>query len=333
MIKYVLFPFNKVLKDSRIVVYGAGDIGKNFKNQIDATQYCKIVCFIDKMAKKIKSIDGIKCDVLDNINSYEFDYLIIASIAYREEIYNNILTNEEVKKKRGGGNLLNKNKVVLLDEKNSIYISYSVRNTPEGDWENYYKSAELSADSQFNKYLLPLIKKYINLNKESSVVLDFACGHGRIAYKVKNLCKKIICCDISENAINFCKQRFKDFDNVDYAVNGFNKIYLNSKCCDLIYSWDAMVHFSYKLLDIYADEFYRILKPNGYAIIHHSNLADSEYVQSKSDIWCDNIGCRSNVSAEDYAYIAEKHGFKVIEQNVIDWSAKDLDCITVLKKE
>lgn len=329
MIKYVLFPFDKVLKDSKVAIYGAGDIGKNFKNQVDATKYCKIVCFIDKMAKKIKSIDGIKCDVLDNINSYEFDYLIIASIAYREEIYDNVLMNEKV----GGGDFLNKNKIVLLDEENIISISQSVRNTPEGDWEDYYKSAELSADTQFNKYLFPLFEKYGKLDRESSIVLDFACGHGRIANEVKNLCKKIVCCDISEDAINFCKQRFKDFSNVDYSVNEFDGICLNNNYCDLIYSWDAMVHFSYKLLDIYAGEFYRILKPNGYVIIHHSNLADSEYVHSKSDIWCDNIGGRSNISAKDYAYIAEKHGFKVIEQKVIDWSAKDLDCITVLKKE
>lgn len=326
-----MFPFDKIEKGSKVIIYGAGEIGTNFKYQIDATQYCKIVCFIDKNAKYIVNIDTIKCDTLNNLNNYEFDYLIVASIDYKDEIYKDVLKVAG----EGGGRFLNKDKIILLDKKDNMKIIYNPykSNTPNVNWKSYYHLAETCADNQFNKYILPLLEKYVNLNTKDSVVLDFACGYGRIANIVRNLCKKIICCDISEEAIEYCKNRFYRLDNISYIINDMNKIELRDNSCDLIYSWDAMVHFSYKLLDIYTDEFYRILKPHSYAIIHHSNLFDTKYVQFKSDIWSDNPGSRSNVSAKDYAYIAKKHGFEIVEQNIIDWEVKDLDCITVLKKE
>lgn len=330
MINYVLFPFDKVKKDSTIIVYGAGEIGKNFKEQIEATGFCRILYFIDKNADKIKYVDNIKCVTLNSLNDYKFDYLVIASLSYKEEIYNEIL------KSMAKNNDLIKEKIIPLDENYNIQINNYhciVHNTPDWSWEKYYPEAELWSDMQFNKYIFPLLEKYNDLDIKSSTVLDFACGHGRIADKVKKLYKRVICSDISKDAINFCKERFKNDDNVNYLVNESNKIDLKDNSCNLIYSWDAMVHFSYKLLDIYTDEFYRILNKNGYAIIHHSNLVNAKDITLKSDIWHDNIGSRSNVSAEDYAYIAKKHNFKLVEQMVIDWGGiKDLDCITVLKK-
>ncbi len=95
-----------------------------------------------------------------------------------------------------------------------------------------------------------------------------------------------------------------------------------------------MVHFIYKWLDYYICEFYRLLQNGGFVFVHHSNLSSSEVhiEKDKDEYWWANPGGRALVSKEDVAYIAEKHGFRVVEQQVIDWIIHDLDCITLLSK-
>lgn len=94
------------------------------------------------------------------------------------------------------------------------------------------------------------------------------------------------------------------------------------------------MHFSYKWLDFYIGEFFRIIENNGYVFIHHSNLSatDVKVENGKSEIWSDNPGWRAPVSSKDVKYISEKHGFTVVEQNIIDWEVSNLDCITLLRK-
>lgn len=38
-----MFPFDKVPKDSKIILYGAGMVGKEFYLQIWQTKYCDVV--------------------------------------------------------------------------------------------------------------------------------------------------------------------------------------------------------------------------------------------------------------------------------------------------
>ena len=45
-----------------------------------------------------------------------------------------------------------------------------------------------------------------------------------------------------------------------------------------------------------------------------------------------NPGGRNFMSKELFAYLAYHAGFEIIEQQVIDWSLKEMDCITLVKK-
>ena len=74
-ISYHLFPFDKVPKNSRIVLYGAGNVGKQFYDQITETNFCKIVLWLDKKA------DGIlikQPETVASLDSNEYDFAIIA---------------------------------------------------------------------------------------------------------------------------------------------------------------------------------------------------------------------------------------------------------------
>jgi len=72
---YHLFPFDKVPKNSRIVLYGAGNVGKQFYDQATEINFCEIVLWLDKKA------DGLlvkQPETVVNLNVNDYDLAIIA---------------------------------------------------------------------------------------------------------------------------------------------------------------------------------------------------------------------------------------------------------------
>lgn len=88
-----LFPFDKVSKDSNIILYGAGEVGKSYYNQLIETKYCNVMSWVDKNAPYIyngcfvcKPEEGIK-------NGYDVIVICTCVDLYREEILNQLLMN------------------------------------------------------------------------------------------------------------------------------------------------------------------------------------------------------------------------------------------------
>ena len=76
MIKY-LFPFGQVNKGDKIIIYGYGNVGRSYIEQILSTGYCEIVAIADKMASNIVS-DKIRLIKPNDIVKEKFDKIIIA---------------------------------------------------------------------------------------------------------------------------------------------------------------------------------------------------------------------------------------------------------------
>ena len=224
-------------------------------------------------------------------------------------------------------------------------LDYSYTNslTPDiGDsWNWYYNKEDGRARIEYEKYLAPVLCKY---PISCRYTLDFPSGRGRIAEQIymhnQSEIDKIVCCDANPLAIDYCMSRFANIDVFECAVNEVNELHcapikFSSDYFTFIFSWDAMVHFSYKWLDFYIEEFYRMLQRGGYVLIHHSNLGSPlvHERQAKHEVWNMNPGWRTLISHEDVNRIAKKNGFKVVEQKIIDWKVKDLDCISILYKE
>lgn len=72
---YYLFPFGAIEKGSRIVLYAAGDVGKDYYRQIRDTDFCKIVLWVDKNPKE-KIV--FKPDALEKLRVDEYDLVVIA---------------------------------------------------------------------------------------------------------------------------------------------------------------------------------------------------------------------------------------------------------------
>lgn len=79
-----LFPFAKVPIGSRVIIYGYGQVGLNYVNQIKISNYCKLVGVVDKgwEEKKVKEVKSPK-----NLKKWDFDYVVIA-------VSSDILANE-----------------------------------------------------------------------------------------------------------------------------------------------------------------------------------------------------------------------------------------------
>lgn len=67
-----LFPFNKVNKDEKVIVYGAGVVGTQYVKQNSQLNYCQIVLWVDKYSKK----SGVS--PIEDIMNYPFDKVVIA---------------------------------------------------------------------------------------------------------------------------------------------------------------------------------------------------------------------------------------------------------------
>ena len=90
-IVYFLFPFHLFPQGSRIVLYGAGVVGKEYHMQIEATGYCQIVAWVDQ--RKNVSCDSYQIYSPEDINKFKFDFVVIA--VNDENMANEIKTRVE----------------------------------------------------------------------------------------------------------------------------------------------------------------------------------------------------------------------------------------------
>jgi glycerol-3-phosphate cytidylyltransferase len=87
-----IFPFDKVIKGEKIIIYGAGKIGKQYANQIAALKFCEIFAFADTYTKP----DTVFCgknvltpeELVKNMNS--FDRIVISSPSHHTQILNRL---------------------------------------------------------------------------------------------------------------------------------------------------------------------------------------------------------------------------------------------------
>lgn len=75
--KYWKFPYDRVPKGSHVIIYGAGEAGKDYVRQIMQTQWGQIVLWVDQ-GKKGMMLYGITVSGIGEITKIKYDYLLIA---------------------------------------------------------------------------------------------------------------------------------------------------------------------------------------------------------------------------------------------------------------
>jgi len=197
-----------------------------------------------------------------------------------------------------------------------------------GPWadSDYYRLAEQWTDDFWNDDG-PFRPLYDQLDKR--VVIELAVGYGRHAERAAPHCGTLIVMDVIAYNIKICRLRLQKFANLAYVVNnGFDYRPVQDGAVTGIYCYDAMVHFSPDLVESYLADTFRVLRPGGRALFHHSNFLapdDRHYGQ--------NPHARNHMSRDLFAALAEKAGLRVRHSQVIDWAGEpELDGVTLVEK-
>ena len=83
--RYIV-PFEQITPNCRVLLYGAGKVGREYYRQIKELNFCKIVAWVDKCKQER---NGVKISGCETINNEEYDYILIALKS--EETVNGII--------------------------------------------------------------------------------------------------------------------------------------------------------------------------------------------------------------------------------------------------
>jgi SAM-dependent methyltransferase len=136
--------------------------------------------------------------------------------------------------------------------------------------------------------------------------LEVGPGAGRWTAALLSRAGTVSVADISETCLDICRERFGEQLRC-FLVGDEPAVDLPSQSVDAVWSYDVFVHINPIGCDAWLREIGRVLKPGGFAVIHHAGGVDI----GVSAQW---IG-RSNVDAPYFKFLAEKNGLEVVEQN------------------
>lgn len=307
----------------KIFLYGAGRRGKKVAEFLN-DKGIEIAGFLDsyKSGEMILGEHRYQIFSPESIPYDKNDIQVIISIAeysiareIKEKMKDTkIITVEEVLSNHFGN----------IMERNRNYIAeYHDR-----EMEDYYREAESKDQLQiFWNERSEFYKLFSLLNLSN--VIELACGHGRHVKQYIDRAEHITLVDILDKNISFCKERFIGEQKIDYYMNnGHDLKKLGSNVYSALFTYDAMVHF--ELMDIfeYLRETERVLQPGGLALFHHSNNTDDYRITFST-----GTSGRNYMSAQLFAYLANRAGLNVKDQRLINWNGvNNLDCLTLVEK-
>jgi len=116
------------------------------------------------------------------------------------------------------------------------------------------------------------VRPYVS---RDSVVLEIACGIGRVSRFVAPHCRHLSCADILEEALREARRNLAVFDNVSFhEINGYDLRGFGTEEFDCVYSFTTFFHFDFELVVHYFAEMGRVLKPGGIGLIEFKRWCD-----------------------------------------------------------
>lgn len=189
----------------------------------------------------------------------------------------------------------------------------------------YHGIAASHMDAQWDMIIAPVMARHpLDLARS----IDFAAGFGRNTRKLLEAgAAHVTMVDVNPDCIAHLEANFAGPKATALLNGGTDLSALPSGAFTFLYTFDAMVHFDLEIVAAYLPEFARVLKPGGFALIHHSNYTDNPGADFRQ-----NPHWRNFMSAAIFKHLAMRSGFTVEEQMPFDWGGLPLDCITVLRR-
>lgn len=305
------------------VIYGAGERGRwclDFLKWRKMEE--KVAAFCDIRSEELKEIGGKKVLPYEKAIELNLPFLISNKDSF---IADEIL--QKIKNDGGRGYLFDEFHKVI-EEEQAVFLREWCAYHHVRDNDKWFVDAEREdAVEMFWGENTIFYRCFQELDLQN--VIELACGRGRHVSHYKDKAEKITLVDILDENMDICKKRFWDADNITYYHNnGYNLEQLPDETYTSLFTYDSMVHF--EMMDVYEylKDIYRVLQVGAKALFHHSNY-HNDYLAN----FAHAPHARCFMSKELFAYLANRIGFKVLEQEVIDWyGEKGLDCITLVEK-
>lgn len=308
---------------SQFIIYGAGNSGKWHYNFLKWRKMGdRVYAFCDQKYRELDKIDGKEILSYGEVKKKGLPIFIsIESVTEVEKLLDTMQNDGlEVYTKENFHKLLNEDQVVYLRE----WCAYHHAKYND-QWFLDAEDEEETAIFWGKDSIFYSLFNTLDLTN----VIELACGHGRHVPYYMNRAGKITLVDILEENMVLCRERFKNTDNlIYYQNNGYNLEKLHSNSYTSLFTYDSMVHF--EMMDVYEylKDINRVLVNGGRALFHHSNYSE-DY---KAD-FAHAPHARCFMNKEVFAYLAHRAGFKILQQEIIDWhGVKNLDCITLVEK-
>ncbi len=107
---------------------------------------------------------------------------------------------------------------------------------------------------------------------EGKIVLDIACGTGYgSSLLAESGAKSVTGVDISEETINYCKNKYSSKGGLEFLVGSVEKIPLEDKKMDVVVSFETIEHVDKKIQQSFLTEIERVLKEDGLFIVSTPN--------------------------------------------------------------
>ncbi len=163
-------------------------------------------------------------------------------------------------------------------------------------------------------------------------ILEIAPGFGRCTQFLKGFCRELMVVDMTERCIEACRRRFAEEAHIEYFVNdGRSLAMIADVSADFVFSWDSLVHVEADVIRSYVAEIARVLRRDGVAFIHHSNLG-AIIPESERGTGEPGVHWRAkSMSAALLEEFCEEAGLRCIAQEIVNWGGPELiDCISLL---
>jgi ubiquinone/menaquinone biosynthesis C-methylase UbiE len=131
-------------------------------------------------------------------------------------------------------------------------------------------------DEQWSDGRLPAERVLPHVSKDA-IVLEIACGVGRVSRFVAPHCGHLHCTDILEEGLLEARTAMKHYDNVSFhRTNGYDLREFEDGTFDCVYSFTSFFHFDFELVVHYFAEIERVLKPRGVGMIEFKKLTTAD---------------------------------------------------------
>lgn len=135
------------------------------------------------------------------------------------------------------------------------------------------------------------------------LILEIGPGAGRWTEVLAGLAGHLTAVDISQECVEICRRKFSSCPNTEFHVtDGSSLPLIADSSIDAVWSFDVFVHINARETAGYIDEFRRVLRPGGRAVIHHGATGG-----------CGG-GWRSDVTADVFRGLVESRGLTLVAE-------------------